>query len=94
MARRRGCGPPPDHRRLKDDRLKKPKPAIRLCRHANEAIYYRDQDLASEILGYPSFTDALFAYPRHLAEEHGRPAAAYIWDLVDHAIPFEGEMAR
>ncbi len=126
--------------------MRKPKPTTRLCRHTNEAIYYREQDLVGEFLGRRGFTEAMFAHIRgraaapadvelidavmvalmehgftpsaiaarltylgapeslqvvvaaglvaHLAEEQERPAAGYIWDLVDHAIPFEGETAR
>jgi hypothetical protein len=47
---------------LKEDRLRKPKPTTRLCRHTNEAIYYREQDLVGELLGRRGFTAAMFAH--------------------------------
>jgi hypothetical protein len=35
-------------------------PTTRLSRHTTDAIAYRDRDLVSEVLGYRSFTEALF----------------------------------
>ncbi len=42
--------------------MTKQKPATRLCRHTDDAIYYRDRDLVGELLGQRSFTDAMFAH--------------------------------
>jgi citrate synthase len=62
---------------LKEDRVSKQKPATRLCRHTNEAIYYRDQDLVNDVLGRRGFTETMFA---HIL---GRAPAPADVDLID-----------
>ena len=42
--------------------MRKPKPTTQLCRHTNETIYYREQDLVGDLLGRRGFTEAMFAH--------------------------------
>jgi citrate synthase len=54
-----------------------PKPATSLCRHSDEAIFYRQSDLVEALMAQRSFTDVMF---EHIL---GRPPGASEITLLD-----------
>lgn len=57
--------------------MRKQTPSTRLCRHTNDEIYYRDQNLVAGLLGHETFTQAVF---RHVL---GRSPSADDVVLID-----------
>jgi len=54
-------------------------PTTRLCRHSNDAIHLRGQNLVDDLIGEVSFTEALF---RHILARTPRPGETRIVDAV------------
>ena len=67
--------------------MRKPKPTTRLCRHTNETIYYREQDLVGDLLGRRGFTEAMFA---HVLGRAPAPADVELIDAVMVALMEHG----
>jgi citrate synthase len=59
--------------------MKKQPPSTGLCKHGENAIWYRDRDLVGELIGRRSFTDVLF---EHNLGREPQPAQVRMVDAI------------
>ncbi|HSV82851.1 MAG TPA: citryl-CoA lyase [Ramlibacter sp.] len=72
------------------------KPATSLCRHNDEAIFYRQNNLVEDLMGRRSFTDVMFEHilGRAPAANEARMLDAVLVTLMEHGLTPSAVAAR
>jgi citrate synthase len=71
-------------------------PVTSLCRHSNEAIFYRQNNLVEELMGQRSFTDVMFEHilARRPGANESRMLDAVLVTLMEHGLTPSAVAAR